>query len=98
MAMNFQQRKDWVDFGKGLLMILVYVYHSEVIIGSQHSFSWWFAPFFLTGFFFLSGYLYTSNIRLVNFKEKLKQVFRTIFAICHFYGVHVRAQNNVIRY
>lgn len=76
--MNFQQRKDWVDFGKGLLMILVYVYHSEVIIGSQHSFSWWFAPFFLTGFFFLSGYLYTSNIRLVNFKEKLKQVFRTI--------------------
>lgn len=78
MAMNFQQRKDWVDFGKGLLMILVYVYHSEVIIGSQHSFSWWFAPFFLTGFFFLSGYLYTSNIRLVNFKEKLKQVFRTI--------------------
>ena len=59
-------------------MILVYVYHSEVIIGSQHSFSWWFAPFFLTGFFFLSGYLYTSNIRLVNFKEKLKQVFRTI--------------------
>lgn len=76
--MNFQQRKDWVDFGKGLLMIFVYVYHSEVIIGGEHTFSWWFAPFFLTGFFFLSGYLYTSNIQFVNFKVKLKQIFRTI--------------------
>lgn len=38
--MSFQQRKDWVDFGKGLLMILVYVYHSEVIIGGGHFFSW----------------------------------------------------------
>ena len=65
MAMNFQQRKDWVDFGKGLLMILLYVYHSEVIIGSQHSFSWWFAPFFLTGFFFLSGYLFQSAVQLL---------------------------------
>ena len=78
IILSFPPRKNWVDFAKGLLMILVYVYHSEVIIGQQHSFSWWFAPFFLTGFFFLRGYLYAPDIRCVNFKTKLKQIFRTV--------------------
>lgn len=45
-------RMSWIDFAKGLLMILVFVYHSEVIYGNGHSWSWLFEMFFLTGFFY----------------------------------------------
>lgn len=49
MAAPFS-RMSWIDFAKGLLMILVFVYHSEVIYGNGKSWSWLFEMFFLTGF------------------------------------------------
>lgn len=59
-------------------MFLVVLYHSEVYYGSGHSWSWIFEPFFLSGFFFISGYLFTRDITKVDFMSKLKQVFRAI--------------------
>lgn len=44
------ERKDWIDWARGVLMFLVFVYHSEVYYGDGHSWSWIFTPFFLTGF------------------------------------------------
>lgn len=71
-------RMSWIDFAKGLLMILVFVYHSEVIYGNGHSWSWLFAMFFLTGFFTLSGYLFTADLDKVSFQRKALQTLRGI--------------------
>ena len=72
------QRYDWADFMKGILMFLVILYHSEVYYGPGHTWSWVFEPFFLSGFFFVSGYLFCKDIRNVSFISKLKQTFRAI--------------------
>lgn len=72
------QRYEWADFMKGIMMFLVILYHSEVYYGSGHTWSWVFEPFFLSGFFFVSGYLFTRDITNVQFISKLKQVFRAI--------------------
>lgn len=72
------QRYDWADFMKGILMFLVILYHSEVYYGPGHTWSWVFEPFFLSGFFFISGYLFCKDIRNVSFISKLKQTFRAI--------------------
>ena len=72
------QRYDWADFMRGLMMFLVILYHSEVYYFSTHTKSWVFAPFFLTGFFFISGYLFTNDIEMGSLKGKLIQVLRAI--------------------
>lgn len=72
------QRYEWADFMKGIMMFLVILYHSEVYYGPGHTWSWAFEPFFLSGFFFVSGYLFTRDITNVQFISKLKQVFRAI--------------------
>ena len=71
-------RYEWADFVRGLLMIFVFIYHSEVYYYHEHSLSWIFVPFFLTGFFFISGFLFSRNIRELSIKGKVKQVFRGI--------------------
>lgn len=71
-------RMSWIDFAKGLLMILVFVYHSEVIYGNGHSWSWLFEMFFLTGFFTLSGYLFTADLEKVSLRRKALQTLRGI--------------------
>ena len=76
--MAASKRFDWADFMKGILMFLVILYHSEVYYGSGHSWSWVFAPFFLSGFFFVSGYLFTKDITKVSLLAKCKQTFRAI--------------------
>lgn len=76
--MTASKRFDWADFMKGILMFLVILYHSEVYYGSGHSWSWVFEPFFLSGFFFVSGYLFTKDITKVSFWTKCKQTFRAI--------------------
>ena len=75
---NMIQRYDWADFMRGIMMFLVILYHSEVYYGLGHSWSWVFEPFFLSGFFFISGYLFTKDITKVDFTSKLKQVLRAI--------------------
>ena len=42
-------------------MCLVFLYHSEVFYGKSHLWSWLFTPIFLSAFFFVSGYLFSSN-------------------------------------
>ncbi len=59
-------------------MFMVFLYHSEVFYGSGHSWSWLFEPIFLTGFFFVSGYLFTSDWSKVNLKTKWLQTVRAI--------------------
>ena len=71
---NVLKRKDWIDWMRGVLMFLVFVYHSEVYYGDGHSWSWIFAPFFLTGFFFISGYLFCKDINGVSLSKKCKSV------------------------
>lgn len=72
------QRYDWADFMRGLMMFLVILYHSEVYYFNNHTWSWIFEPVFLTGFFFISGFLFTRDITTVTIKNKLLQVVRAI--------------------
>lgn len=72
------ERKDWIDWVRGVLMFLVFVYHSEVYYGDGHSWSWTFASFFLTGFFFISGYLFCKDINAVSLTKKCKSVIKGI--------------------
>lgn len=71
-------RKDWCDLARGFLMFLVFVYHSEVYYGNEHTWSWTFMPFFLTGFIFLSGYFFCSDFSKVSLSGKCFQVIRSI--------------------
>lgn len=72
------KRKDWCDLARGFLMFLVFVYHSEVYYGDSHTWSWTFSPFFLTGFIFVSGYLFCSDMSKVSLRNKCLQVVRAI--------------------
>lgn len=72
------ERKDWIDWTRGVLMFLVFVYHSEVYYGEGHTWSWTFTPFFLTGFFFISGYLFCKDINAVSLVKKFKSVIKGI--------------------
>lgn len=74
----FQNRYGWLDLSRGFLMCLVFLYHSEVFYGHEHLWSWLFAPIFLTGFFFVSGYLFTSDWKKLPVMKKWKQVVRGI--------------------
>ena len=73
-----QNRKGWLDLSRGFLMCLVYLYHAEVFYGTGHVWSWLFTPIFLTGFFFISGYLFTSDWEKVSIRKKMMQVVRAI--------------------
>lgn len=81
------ERKDWIDWARGMLMFLVFVYHSEVYYGDGHSWSWTFAPFFLTGFFFISGYLFCKDINAVSLVKKCKSVIKGILIPYLFFTV-----------
>ena len=59
-------------------MVLVFIFHSESYSHNGHSYSWIFDPFFLTGFFFVSGYLFSNDIKTVSINKKIKQVFRAL--------------------
>lgn len=80
-------RFDWADFMRGIMMFLVILYHSEVYYGTGHSLSWIFAPFFLSGFFFISGYLFSNNTNNVDFVAKIKQVIRSIIVPYFFFTI-----------
>ena len=72
-------RKEWVDLGKGISILLVVLFHCEeylpiVDTGTKEIFSFFRMPFF----FFLSGYVFTSDYREFSFGKKLKQIFRGI--------------------
>lgn len=76
--LNINGRYEWADFIRGLLMILVVVYHSESYYFTGYKWSWVYEPVFLSGFFFISGFLFCRDIKQVNLKGKAKQVVRGI--------------------
>lgn len=74
-----ENRKTWVDFGKGLSMLLVVLFHCEqylpiVDTRTSNIFSFFRMPFF----FFLSGYVFTSDYCHFSIRRKLKQILRGI--------------------
>ena len=72
-------RKEWVDFGKGISMFLVVLFHSEVYYPiTDDRFSFLFFWFRMPFFFFLSGYLFTSDYLKFSLKRKMLQIFRGI--------------------
>lgn len=72
-------RKGWVDFGKGVSMFLVILYHSESYYPmNDAAYSNLFAFFRMPFFFFLSGYLFTSDYHHFSFRKKMLQIFRGI--------------------
>lgn len=74
-----KNRFEWIDLGKGISMFMVLLYHSEVYFPMcEHTYSYLFDNFYLPFFFFLSGYLFTSNHQTFSFKRKMLQVFRGI--------------------
>lgn len=72
------KRSGWIDLIRGVLMCLVFLYHSEVFYGNGHIWNWLYEPIFLTGFFFISGYLFTSDWDSISIKKKWMQVLRGI--------------------
>lgn len=70
--------KDWIDFGKGISMLFVFIFHAETHIGNGDGWSFLFSAFRMPFFFFLSGYLYTSNLSQFSGRRKLKQIGRGI--------------------
>lgn len=76
-----EQRKGWLDLSRGFLMCLVFLYHSTSFYKAgveYNQYSWLFTPIFLTGFFFVSGYLFTSDWENISIKRKWLQVARGI--------------------
>lgn len=85
MKYTSNSRLGWLDLIRGFLMCLVFLYHCEVFYGTGHSWSWFFEPIFLTGFFFVSGYLYTLNWEKVTIKVKWMQVLRGVLIPYYFF-------------
>lgn len=72
MGKEIKTRLDWIDQARGVLFIFVMLIHSKT---SPSFLTPLYLPFFLTGFFFLSGYLYKDK----SLKEKLLSVFNGLF-------------------
>lgn len=89
------QRYDWADFMRGIMMFMVVLYHSEVYYGSGHTWSWIFEPVFLSGFFYVSGYLFTRDISKIDVNIKIKQVVRAII-LPYFFFVTILALPKLI--
>lgn len=76
---NLPRRKNWVDMGKGISMLMVILFHVE---GSgvyyNLDISRYFLYFRMPFFFFLSGYLFVSDINNFRLNKKILQIFRGI--------------------
>lgn len=66
-------RIAWVDIGKFICMMFVMLSHLESGTEALRAF---YSPFFLTGFFFLSGYVYRQP---ESFRENLQKKTRGLF-------------------
>ncbi len=78
-ATDASGRKDWVDFGKGISMFLVVLFHCEAYNPIRDDgLSALFAFFRMPFFFFLSGYVFTRSLQTFSLRHKLKQIARGI--------------------
>jgi fucose 4-O-acetylase-like acetyltransferase len=68
-------RIQWIDNAKGLCMFLVILVHSGYM---PDIYKYLLEPFFLTTFFFISGYLFHNPKKEFNFKLKILKILETI--------------------
>lgn len=68
------KRIEWIDNMRGICMILVILHHS----GAPEEYQKFLSPFFLSGFFFISGYLFDNPNRDFDWKLKLIRIFETL--------------------
>ena len=82
MESNKGKRIEWIDIGKFICIMFVMLSHLE---SGTEGLRRMYAPFFLTVFFFLSGYVYREGF---SFKEhlikKVKGLFVPWFVFSHF--------------
>lgn len=72
---NVTKRLTWLDYGRGISIYLIILFHSEVYYPlSNSSYSQLFGYFRLPFFFFLSGYLFTSDYKKFSIRKKFSQV------------------------
>ena len=64
----------WINTGRAVCMILVYFFHSEFCCKNNLGYSYFFSPFFLSFFFFISGYLMLVPGQRINVKHKLRSI------------------------
>lgn len=74
---NKSKRIGWMDSGRGICMLLVIIYHCQAYYAKDASLSFVFTPFFLTFFFFISGYLFSMKKEL-DVKQKMLSIIRGI--------------------
>ncbi|MBQ1201289.1 MAG: acyltransferase family protein [Alistipes sp.] len=71
------KRIVWLDYGKGLCMLLVILFHTWAYYASNGiAILRWIEPFFLTLFFFITGYL--TNIKTFDLKKQLVSIIQKL--------------------
>lgn len=70
------KRITWLDYGRGMCMLIVVIYHIMCIYLQDTRYDYIFTPFFLNTFFFISGYL-TPNGR-PNWNKELISIFNKL--------------------
>lgn len=81
-ASSKAKRIEWVDTGKFFCIMFVMLSHLESGTDGMRSF---YTPFFLTSFFFLSGYVYKEPASFKElFYKKVKGLFIPWFIFSHF--------------
>lgn len=69
-----KQRLGWIDMMRGICMFLVILHHS----GAPDLYQRFLSPFFLSGFFFISGYLFMNPQKPFDGRLKLIRVIETL--------------------
>ena len=72
------QRNNSIDIARGICMFLVMLYHSECYFPTSIHIQPFFAPFFLTTFFFITGRYIVKETAPLSFLRKLKRIFATL--------------------
>ena len=84
--MDRTKRIDWIDQARGILFIFVIICHSCLA-------SDWlkciYEPFFLTGFFFISGYLYKDKQLEMKVTSIVNGLFVPFLIYCFIWGGHI---------
>ena len=65
---------SWINIGRAICMCCVYFYHSENSGMENLEYSYFFRPFFLEFFFFISGYLMLIPGKRLDIKHKLNSI------------------------
>lgn len=80
MTTTHQKRIEWIDQTRGILFLFVILCHSKIATDWMKNI---YEPIFLTGFFFLSGYLYKKKKIAV----QLHNIFNRLFIPTLIYSI-----------